>query len=74
MSKPAKIVDDRIVITPADRTNPLWHKLMRMWQERLNELRMQNDKLQPEESTAMLRGRIAEIKAMIGKDDEPIIE
>lgn len=69
------IHDDKITISVADKTNPLWGKLMLMWEQRLDELRQTNDRQQTDESTAFLRGRIAEIKSMLGKnDDTPIIE
>ena len=67
------IHDDKIRIDPGDRLNPLWSKLLRMWEQRLLELRQANDKPQDAESTAYLRGRIQEIKSLMSKDtDEPI--
>lgn len=71
----AEIKSDKIVITQGDRMNPLWGKMMDLWQQRLDELRKLNDRPQSEENTATLRGRIAEIKALIALNEEiPILE
>lgn len=63
-------------ITESDKLNPLWSKLQTMWGERLEVLRKQNDSIGRDElDTAILRGRIAELKVMMFLDkDIPIVE
>lgn len=53
-----------------ERGSEVWISLERHLTERLQTLRQQNDANQTDESTAYLRGRIAEIKALLnlGKD------
>lgn len=53
-----------------ERGSEVWLSLERHLAERLQTLRMQNDANQTDESTAHLRGRIAEIKSLLslGKD------
>ena len=66
---------DKIQINAADRMNPLWPKVMDLLTQRLGELRVQNDRDMTEAQTANLRGRIAEIKALMAQNnDTPIID
>ena len=67
--------DDRIDISPGDKTNPLWRKMMLIWQQQLDAARMHNDRDLDERQTANTRGKIAVLKAWIALDkDEPIVE
>jgi len=58
-------------LTPSQRLEPLWRLLVERLQDRLMELRAKNDTNLTESETAMLRGRIAELKAVLdmGTDD-----
>lgn len=47
-----------------ERHSQLWRDLMRHVDDRLAELRMNNDADKDERATAHLRGRIAELKAL----------
>lgn len=64
-----------IEINDTDKLNPLWGKLMDMWEERLAVLRRKNDGDLTEFQTAKVRGQIAELRSWMGKDkDKPVIE
>jgi hypothetical protein len=56
----------RFTLTPGEQQTPLYIKLRKHWEARLQELREKNDSaaLTPEE-TARLRGRIDEIKLLL---------
>lgn len=64
-----------LILTDADKASPLWHKLMRHWEDRLSELRAKNEGDLGERETANYRGRIAEVRAMLEKNKaHPIID
>jgi len=52
-------------LTYHDKANPLWVRLEKHFTERLELLRAKNDANLDERTTAELRGRIAEIKAIL---------
>ena len=57
-----------------ERDSPVFRKLVKHYQERLNELRVQNDKPMTLEQTAHIRGQIAEAKQFLMLDkDQPVI-
>lgn len=51
--------------TQADRDSPLWRRLEEHMRERRDTLRAQNDTPKPEQDTALLRGRIAELTTLL---------
>lgn len=51
-----------------ERHTQLWRDLMRHVEDRIAELRQRNDADQDERTTAALRGRIAELKALLALD------
>lgn len=53
------------LITTHDRNSAVWQKLKPYLESRLEMLRQQNDGNRTEAQTAKLRGRIAEIKAIL---------
>ena len=53
-----------------DAQNPLWQKLKPYLEERLENLRKMNDGDHNDLGTANLRGRIAEVKALLALDKE----
>jgi len=53
------------VITPHERQSAVWQKLKPYLDTRLETLRRQNDGQLTPEQTAKLRGRIAEVKAIL---------
>jgi hypothetical protein len=58
-------------LEPNDRINPLWLALEKHFEERLVMLRARNDNPEISEiETAALRGRIAEVKAILGMGKE----
>lgn len=62
-------------LTEHERLNPVWPKLMKYFEARLQSLRERNDANSDPQVTAMLRGRIAELKAVMNLDKEmPFIE
>lgn len=52
-------------LAQVDRTSPTWLRVKEQLEERLAELRAQNDKTATEAQTEKLRGRIAEVKDLI---------
>ena len=56
-------------LTEAQQTNPLWHALRAHYTERLAQLRVENDNPRLDaEATALLRGRIDEVKQFIAME------
>jgi len=58
------------VLTQDEKESRLWQKLIKHLEDRLQTLRLQNDGDRSETETARLRGRIAELKAIIGLDKD----
>jgi hypothetical protein len=54
-----------LTLTNEERRSPLWRKLSDHWKERLEVLHAQNEGDRSEQSTANIRGRIAECKSML---------
>lgn len=66
---------NRANLTDQDKLYPAFKKLIDYWNQRIDTLRQLNDKPQSELETAMLRGRIDEVKMMLKlQEDEPDIE
>jgi hypothetical protein len=56
-------------LTEAQTTNPLWHQLRRHYTDRLTQLQADNSNPSlGEKDTAVLRGRIAECRALLEMD------
>jgi len=56
-------------LTDAQQTNPLWQQLRRHYTDRLVQLQADNNNVAlSEKDTAVLRGRIAECKALLEMD------
>lgn len=64
------------VLQPEDRASATWMRIREHLEKRLVQLREKNDKTMPDYETENLRGRIAEVKALIslGNDEVEIIE
>lgn len=58
------------VLDAADRQSAAWLRLRAHLEKRLDGLRRENDRAQPAEDTAELRGRIAECKRMLALGEE----
>lgn len=58
-------------LTTQERQSPAWRTLMERFKARLESLRAMNDGPKEAIETAELRGRIAEIKALMSMDIEP---
>ena len=58
-----------------DRISPTWNRIQGYLNNRLFELRIQNDRNCDERDTSILRGRIAEIKSLLslGEDKPDVI-
>ena len=66
---------DPFILTLVERDSPLWRRLMGYHEARLKRLRIENDADKTPEATARIRGQIAEVKLMMGlNNDQPIIE
>jgi len=62
-------------LTEHERLNPVWPKLMKYMEAKLQELRAQNDAELSPEKTAFQRGKIAQLKSLMNLDkDLPITE
>jgi hypothetical protein len=59
-----------LVLSTEDKRSPLWGRLMARCERRLADLRIQNEGDKSEVETATLRGRIAEVKALLALDKE----
>ena len=58
-----------IILTEADRHNPLWTRLKKHYEERLHNLRAKNDNSELDPlKTAAIRGEIAGIKEFLKLD------
>lgn len=56
-------------LTEAQQTNPLWQQLRRHYTDRLAQLQADNSNVAlSEKDTAVLRGRIAECRALLEMD------
>ncbi len=62
---------EKFTLAPHERASPLWKNLERHMQEQLAELRVWNDTSLPPERTEHIRGRIAQLKALLALADEP---
>jgi hypothetical protein len=58
------------VLTEHDRQGDPWLKIKKHFESRLAVLRQKNDKPATEAQTAVLRGRIAEVKAILALGEE----
>lgn len=57
-------------LTTEEKQSPLWRGLLAHWEDRLAQLRTQNDGAKTEAETANLRGRIAQVKADIAMNND----
>ena len=62
---------ERFSLAPHERTSPLWQSLERHMDDRLAQLRAQNDAHLPAERTADIRGRIAQLKELMSLAKPP---
>ena len=62
---------EKFSLAPHERASPLWKSLERHMQEQLADLRARNDATLTPEKTEHLRGRIAQLKALLALADEP---
>jgi len=67
-----KQTDDRLVLTDIERNSALWQKIKAHYDRRLRTLRARNDDPKSESETALLRGRIHEVKALLAIDAIPM--
>ncbi len=56
------------VLTREDIDSPTWKRVRTRLEQRLDELRIQNDRPLSAEQTAAIRGKIAEIKFLLTMD------
>lgn len=61
-------------LTEGERNSALWQKLETKLHSRLEQLRLMNDGNQLESETALLRGRISEVKTLLALGKEPMIQ
>ena len=64
-----------MTLTDGEKMTSLWLRLEEHFTDRLLMLRQSNDKAQPELETALMRGRIAEVKGFLSlAKEQPIID
>ncbi len=64
-----------MTLTDGEKMTDLWRRLEEHFTNRLLMLRQSNDKAQSELETALLRGRIAEVKGFLSlAKEQPIID
>lgn len=70
------MTDGPFKLAASDVASPTWAKLERHLRARLADLRARNDNPQTADETAFLRGRIAEVKALLhtAEEDPPPID
>ncbi len=61
-----------MILVDHEKDSPVWIKIKAHLEERLMTLRAQNDTNMDETTTALLRGKIAECKALLSIGDSPI--
>jgi hypothetical protein len=62
-------VTERFKVTPLEANTPLWLAMRAHYERRLHKLRTENDTMTYDATkTAELRGRIAEVKALLNLD------
>lgn len=59
-----------LALTREEKSSQLWHKLEAHWNAKIDALHAQIERDQPENITASLRGRIAEIRASLALTKE----
>lgn len=57
-------------LTVSDKQSVTWLRLKALLEQRLDELRRENDRDLNADDTAMVRGRIKEVKRLLGIDKE----
>ena len=68
------MIDERFQLSKNDKLSALWAKITVHLEDRLAELRAQNDGDLTEAQTAKHRGRIAEVKSLLDLgEDDPVI-
>ena len=70
MQQIQKQPESAFALTPIDRASGTWIKLMEHWTRRLDVLRSRLEGNLNESETALLRGRIAELRATIALNNE----
>lgn len=60
--------EEPFVLSPAERDSPLWRRLKDYMTARRDQYRVENDSPMDEMMTAMKRGRIRELNALIALD------
>lgn len=70
------VASTALILSKEDKHSPVWLRHKEQLEARLEVLRARNDSFLNDEETAILRGRIAEIKLMLGlsKDQPPDFE
>lgn len=63
-----------MTLTPAERQNSIWRKLMRHYTEQLAILREKNDRPMPEIERGPILGEIGAIKTLLAMDEDHDIQ
>lgn len=61
----------QFILSPIERQDPVWRKLRERMEQRVADLRRDNDNPHDAIKTADIRGRIAELNAFLSLDREP---
>lgn len=72
MARPVPVeIRQDIVLSIEEKLTPVWRKIVKHYEHRLDELRQQNDSDFNELTTAKLRGRIIEVKVLLALNNDP---
>lgn len=64
------MTDQPFTLTEGEKSSPLWVRLKAHLETKLRDARGKNDGPQSEQDTAMIRGQIRTLKALLALDDE----
>ena len=62
---------ERFALSEADKVSPTWLRIKKHLQARVEALRNELEQDLPEERTAKVRGRLAEVKSLLSLDKYP---
>ena len=62
----------KLTLTDSDRHNPLWKRMVDHCEARITELQNKLSGDMPEEESWKYRGRIAELRAILERNNQPV--
>ncbi|MEK9796293.1 MAG: hypothetical protein VW713_06045 [Alphaproteobacteria bacterium] len=62
---------ERFALSDSDKTSPTWLRIKKHLQARVEALRNELEQDLPEDRTAKVRGRLAEVRALLSVEKDP---